>query len=360
MTNSDVNAARVSKSDEFYTQYEDIAAEMNAYTEYNPDVFGDKTILLPCDDYERSNFTKYFSDNFERLGIKKLISTCYAKSPDNQFSLFEATEEREDANGKIFVKEREGARSGRLQGNGDFRSEEVCNLRDSADFVITNPPFSLFREFMKWLTDGGKHFSVLGNINAVTCKDVFPLLKDDVVWLGSSIHSGDRKFNVPDDYPLDAVGCGIDPDGKKYIRVKGVRWFTNIEFGNRHKAMELNTAEQNLKNEKLLRKLEGEYGCTEYPRYDNYDAIEIPFTEFIPSDYDGTMGVPITFLDKYCPEQFEILWQATGNTYANAPREVLKYLRFDPTIKCRGGTGIASLKGHAMYPRMLIRRRNHD
>ena len=323
--NTNLSAAKDAKNDEFYTQYSDIEAEMNAYVEFNPDVFRGKTILLPCDDPEWSNFTKYFAANFERFGLKKLISTSYAKSAGNkQLTLFEQKSPlydagKHDTHGKLFTLTHDKDGSGRvdtddiefsgyLEGDGDFRSAEVKRLRDESDVIITNPPFSLFREFLAWIMEAGKQFIIVGNQNAITYKEVFPLLKDNKIWLGYSIHSGDRKFNVPDDYPLEAAGCGVDNDGKKFIRVKGVRWFTNIDHGLRHQPLLLDTMAHNLKfNKRLKKKLEKDYGKLEYPRYDNYDAIEVPFTGCIPSDYDGVMGVPITFMDKYCPEQFEIL-----------------------------------------------------
>lgn len=323
--NSSLGAARNAKNDEFYTQYSDIEAEMNAYIEYNPEVFKDKTILLPCDDPEWSNFTKYFASNFTRLGIKKLISTSYAQGAANkQLTIFEQMSplynpQQHDTHGKLFTLMRDTDGNGTvdtddieftgyLEGDGDFRSSEVKKLRDEADIIITNPPFSLFREFLAWILEADKQFVIIGNMNAITYKEVFPLLSDNKIWLGYSIHSGDRKFNVPDDYPLNAAGCGVDENGKKFIRVKGVRWFTNIDHGKRHENLILDTMEHNLKfNKKLKKKLEKDYGKLEYPHYDNYDAIEVPFTECIPSDYDGVMGVPITFMDKYNPDQFEIV-----------------------------------------------------
>lgn len=330
--NSSLGAAKTAKNDEFYTQYSDIEAEMNAYVEYNPDVFRDKTILLPCDDPEWSNFTRYFASNFERFGLKKLISTSYAKSSGSQqLTMFESSSplfdvQKHDTHGKLFTLTRDTDGSGNidlddiefsgyLDGDGDFRSKEVCALRDEADIIITNPPFSLFREFWSWVVKSGKQFVIIGNIHAISYKEVFPLLKDDKAWLGYSIHSGDRKFNVPDDYPLMAAGCGIDENGKKYIRVKGVRWFTNIDHGLRHEVLILDTMAHNLKfNKKLKKKLLTEYGIETYPHYDNYDAIEVPFTEAIPSDYDGVMGVPTTFMDKYNPDQFDIIGIPTASS----------------------------------------------
>ena len=370
--NINLRDAAKAKKDEFYTQYSDIEAEMNAYVEYNPDVFRGKTILLPCDDPEWSNFTKYFASNFERFGLKKLISTSYAKGAGNkQLTLFEEQSplydaELHESRGKLFTLTHDIDGSGNididdiefngyLEGDGDFRSEEVCKLRDESDIIITNPPFSLFREFLSWIIEANKQFIIIGNLNSIVCKEIFPLLKNNKIWLGYSIHSGDRKFNVPDDYPLDAAGCGVDSNGRKYIRVKGVRWYTNIDHGGRHELLQLDTMAHNLKFNKKLKKKFNEYGVAKYPKYDNYDAIEVPFTECIPSDYNGVMGVPVTFIDKYNPDQFEIIWQATGNAYANAPREIMEKLKFDPTIKYGGGLGASVLKGQAKYSRILIR-----
>lgn len=328
--NSNLASAKNAKKDEFYTQYSDIEAEMNAYITFNPDVFRGKTILLPCDDPEWSNFTRYFASNFVRFGLKKLISTSYAFSSGNanmtrlevNSPLYDAA--KHETCGKLFILEADTDGNGSvdeddmvfaryLEGDGDFRSEEVTKLRDEADIIITNPPFSLFREFVSWIMEAQKQFIIIGNVNAITYKEFFPYLKENLVWLGYSIHSGDRAFYVPDDYPLNAAGCGVDEQGRRFIRVKGVRWFTNIDHCGRHEPLLLDTKAHNLKyNKKLKKKLDG-YGVSDYPKYDNYDAIEIPFTECIPSDYDGVMGVPITFLDKYNPEQFEILWITQRN-----------------------------------------------
>ena len=308
-TNKNLYKAKSIKLDEFYTQYGDIENEMEAYYEYDHDVFRGKTILLPCDDPEMSNFTKYFTVNFTRFGIKRLISTSYKY---NDYGKIFTLTQNTSGSGNINTDNIEFM--GYLVGDGDFRSEEVTALRDEADIIITNPPFSMFREFFSWIMEGGrqKQFVILGNMNAITYKDVFPFLKNNEVWLGYSIHSGDRKFTVPDSYSLEAANCGIDGNGHKYIRVKGVRWFTNLNHGLCHKPLLLDTMAHNLKfNKKLKKKLINNYGQEKenlyYPKYDNYDAIEVPVTKCIPSDYDGVMGVPISFLDKYCPEQFEIV-----------------------------------------------------
>ena len=340
MANKNLGNAKTAKNDEFYTQLPDIEHEMQAYVDYDPNVFRDKTILMPCDDPEWSNFTRYFALNFQLFGIKKLISTSYA--PDAKAakygvmpSLFPGDEQdpkfdrdKWQTHGRIFVLDRDINGDNRididdlrweyLDGDGDFRSREITQLRNEANFIITNPPFSLFREFLKWIIDGGKQFSVIGNMNAITYKEVFPLLKDNKIWLGPSISSGDREFGVPKEYPLNAAGWRIDEEGKHFIRVKGVRWYTNIEHGKRHEPLPLMTMADNLKfsrhKDLRLRK--------EYQHYDNYDAIEVPYTDAIPSDYTGAMGVPISFLDKYCPEQFRLLGITDrGNEYGIKTRE---------------------------------------
>jgi hypothetical protein len=322
MANSNLGDAKKAKNDEFYTQYHDIEKEMNAYLDYNADVFRNKTILLPCDDPEWSNFTKYFAQNFEKLGLKKLISTSYApnskpKTLNQQPTLFEMESpqfdgEKTASNGKIFTIENDNTGDNKidvedlqwkyLEGDGDFSSDEITALRDEADVIVTNPPFSLFRSFLSWITEADKEFVIIGNMNAITYKEVFPLIKDNIVWLGQSISSGDREFRVPASYPLESSGWRVDEEGQKYIRVKGVRWFTNLDHGRRHQPLALMTEVENVKFSKH-KTVKG----VGYQKYDNYEAIEVPFTSAIPSDYAGVMGVPISFLDKYSPEQFEIL-----------------------------------------------------
>ena len=360
--NKDLGNAKKAKNDEFYTGYSDIQAEINAYLEYNPDTFKNKVVLLPCDDPEWSNFTRFFAQNFETLGLKKLISTSYATESKNkgvpvdyQFSIedyltdFEKSSTQYDesitgSRGKIFTLTRKEAKKididdlewKYLEGDGDFRSEEVTKLRDEADIIVTNPPFSKFREFLSWILEGNKLFSIIGNQNAITYKETFPLLMNNQIWLGCSIHSGDREFRVPDNYPLTAATNRIDEYGNKYVRVKGVRWFTNIEHGRRHQPMQLMTMADNLKFSKHKEIKEGNY-----PKYDNYDAIEVGFSDAIPSDYDGVMGVPITFMDKYCPEQFEILQLCAS--HGKEPRNI-------PNENCYKD-------GKWVYPRILIRKR---
>ena len=288
--NTNLGAAKAAKNDEFYTQWNDIENEMQAYLEYNPDVFRGKTVLLPCDDPEWSNFTKYFALNFNKLGLKKLVSTSYAPC----------------RKGRIYVTEQsvnldeEYLKWGYLEGDGDFRSDEVTKLRDEADIVITNPPFSLFREFMAWLVEGGVEFSVIGSMNAITCKEIFPLIKGNEIWLGAS-RMGARYFALPSNAPVKANQH--EENGVRFQKFGNIAWFTNVEHRRRNEPLVLMTMEDNLiYGSKKVR-------SAGYPKYDNYDAIEVPGTKAIPSDYDGVMGVPVSFLDKYSPEQFEIVWR---------------------------------------------------
>jgi hypothetical protein len=321
VTKKQLAAAQVASRDEFYTQWSEIEQEINAYLEFDPNVFRGKTVLLPCDDPEWSNFTKYFALHFMDFGLKKLISTSYAPESNLGGAFYEPTlfetespvydVDKSRLNGRVFTLTPEDySGDGKidlddlqweyLEGDGDFRSKEVTALRDEADIVITNPPFSLFRKFLAWLLESHSRFSILGNLNALTYKEVFPHIRSNSLWLGPSISSGDREFRVPDQYPLVAAGTRIDDDGNRFVRVKGVRWFTNIEHGRRHEPLNLLTMDDNLKFNKRI-------AGAGYPVFDNYDAIEVGWTDGIPRDYDGVMGVPITFLDKYCPEQFEIL-----------------------------------------------------
>lgn len=324
MANANLANARLAKNDEFYTQYADIEKEMNAYLEFDADVFRDKTVLLPCDDPEWSNFTKYFAQNFEKLGLKKLISTSYA--PDSkptglnlQQSLFEQEspqfdEVKSQQNGRIFVLDRDANGDRKiniddltwdyLQGDGDFRSNEIKLLRDEADIVITNPPFSLFRGFLAWVAEANKKFVIIGSMNAITYKETFALIQANRLWLGATGNGSDMVFGVPPGAEVKAsdrekaARLGYKGD---FTRLGNSCWFTCIDHGRRHQPLSLMTKAENKKFSRHK-----EVKGVGYPKYDNYDAIEVPFTDAIPSDYDGLMGVPITFLDKYSPEQFEI------------------------------------------------------
>ncbi len=317
MANESLSKAKEAKNDEFYTQYHDIEKEISAYLEYNPDVFRGKTVLLPCDDPEWSNFTKYFAQNFEKFGLKRLISTSYAPESKRykfgyQPSLFETEAPHFDADkskthGKIFVLDHDVTGDGKinvedlqwqyLEGDGDFRSAEICKLRDQADFIITNPPFSLFREFLAWIVEADKQFVIIGNKNCITYKEVFPLIKDNKLWSGRTEWSGGMWFETKNNEDVDKV-----IDGMNMKNVPSI-WITDIDHGRRHQPIPLMSMADNLK----FSKHKDIRGQEAYIHYENYDAIEVPFTDSIPSDYDGIMGVPVSFLDKYCPEQFEIV-----------------------------------------------------
>lgn len=321
MAINNLSAAKKAKNDEFYTLYSDIQKEIQAYLDYNPNVFKDKTVLLPCDDPEWSNFTKFFAQNFERFGIKKLISTSYAPNSKPyqlgyQVTLFEESAPQYDSNktesqGKIFTLERDITEDGRidvedlewkyLKGDGDFRSEEVIKLRDEADIIITNPPFSLFRDFLKWIIEADKQFAIIGNINAIAYQEVFALIAQNKIWLGTGMGRWISGFIVPDTYELYGTEARIDNDGNRIVATNNCLWLTNIEHGKRYQPLKLMSLADNNRFNKKLKKRPA------YEKYDNYDAIEVPFTDAIPSDFDGTMGVPITFLDKYNPNQFEII-----------------------------------------------------
>lgn len=320
MANSNLANAQRVRNDEFYTQYPDIEKEISAYLEFNPDVFRGKTLLLPCDDPEWSNFTKYFAQNFERLGLKKLISTSYAVESKTykdgyQPSLFEINDPQFDKvktakNGKIFTltHDKTGDRKVNvddlewryLAGDGDFRSAEIKKLRDEADIIITNPPFSLFREFLAWIFEVEKQFVIISSMNAISYKEVFPLIKNDKMWLGNGFHAGNAYFSIP---IAKEYAEGVYNSETGLVKFRNVCWFTNLDHGRRHQPLPLMTMADNLKYSKH-KEIKGKKS---YDRYDNYDAIEVSFTDSIPSDYDGVMGVPVSFLDKYSPEQFEIV-----------------------------------------------------
>ena len=241
-----------------------------------------------------------------------------------------------------------------MEGDGDFKSKEIRELRKEADVVVTNPPFSLFREFLAWIMESGKQFLIIGNINAITYKELFPLIQRDEIWLGATNFNKGMYFLVPSDFVYaETYKFEREQNGAKVNRVPGVCWFTNLDHGRRHQPFPLMTMEDNLKYSKN-KQIKGK---TAYASYENYDGIEVPLTAAIPSDYDGVMGVPITFLDKYCPEQFEIVWQASGNTRASAPREVLEILNYRPHPEDRGGCTIVN--GKRTYGRIFIKHRRN-
>ena len=380
--NSSLGAAKTAKNDEFYTQYSDIEAEMNAYVEFNPDVFRDKTILLPCDDPEWSNFTKYFAANFDRFGLRKLISTSYAKGAGNrQLSLFEQEsplfdEVMHETHGKLFILERDVDGDGvvdsddieftcYLEGDGDFRSAEVCALRDEADIIITNPPFSLFQDFVKWILTAEKQFIIIGNQNSVSHKDIFPLFQDGRMWLGAPFPGGNAYFDVPEGADVSSYAKGVYNPDTKQVHFRNCRWFTNIDFGRRHEKLQLMTMAQNLKfNKKLVKKLADKYGVSVYPRYANYDALEVPFVEAIPSDYDGVMGVPRTFLDVHNPDQFEIVgrdgdlvWAEASGPFFTPPDSVIQqvFKSRDRTWRVQNSYVLKDGAPETIYARIFIR-----
>ena len=357
MAKNTLGDAKKNKSDEFYTQLSDIEKELRHYR----GEFRDKVVLCNCDDPYESNFFKYFAMNFNALGLKKLIATCYATSPIlyTQLNIFgddaiigedptqkkpykieitEVTDENQD--GRVDLADVEFLLTNRknaltlLEGDGDFRSAECVELLKQADIVVTNPPFSLFREYVAQLIKHEKSFVIIGNMNAIHYKEIFPLIQDNKVWIGPSIHSGDRMFNVPDDYPLNAAGCGVDNTGRKFIRVKGVRWFTNIDITQRHEEL-------------ILYKT---YTPEAYPKYSNYDAINIDKTSDIPCDYYEDMGVPDSYLDQYNPEQFEIVGLGCG--------DLAKLIGIEKNY--RGRTDLAYQvdgKDKCPYSRIIIRRK---
>ena len=324
--NSNLSAAKKAKNDEFYTQYIDIEREIQVYLDYDENAFRGKTILLPCDDPDWSNFTKYFAQNFHFLGIKKLISTSYAYAAkllefNYEPSDVEKNSPQYDADeskvkGKIFTLTHDNNQDGvidlndleweYLEGDGDFRSDEIKALRDEADIIITNPPFSLFREFLAWIIEANKAFLIIGNMNAITYKEVFLLIKANKLWLGNN---GVKRFSIPTEL-VDERKNIVTKNNVHYAVFSNIGWFTNIEHGRRHQPLNLDTQANNMCFNNQLKK-----DPNAYQTYQNYDAIEVPRTDGIPSDYEGVMGVPISFLDKYCPEQFEILGLCASASY---------------------------------------------
>ena len=364
-----LHKAKRSKSDEFYTQYIDIQKEVEAYLDYDPDVFRDKIIYCNCDDPFESNFFRYFVLNFEKIGLKQLITTSYKPSPvaNSQLELLgndnilEKTKGRPKITANKFVINEVGDIDGdgefslkdvalqlkenkqnewtSLEGKGDFRSDESISLLEQADIVITNPPFSLFREYIKQLVEYDKKFLIIANINAITYKEVFPLIKENKVWLGTGMGRWISGFIVPDSYELYGTEARIDEEGNRIVSTNNCLWFTNLDHGKRHQPLPLMTMKDNLKFSSH-KNVKG----NEYRKYDNFDAIEVPFTDAIPSDYPGLMGVPITFLDKYNPDQFEII----GCSYDYGRPE-----GWDKNIKMS-----VSVEGVNVYKRILIKHKN--
>ena len=389
--------ARETKNDEFYTQWADIQKEVNAYLEFNPDTFRGKSVLLPCDDPEWSAFTKFFAQNFEAFGLKKLVSTSYAFASKRfagrgktgmawQPTLFEEESPQYDsakspALGKIFVLDHDTNANGRidiedlqwsyLEDDGDFRSPEVQRLRDEADIIITNPPFSLFREFVGWLMDSGKQFLIIGSMNAISYKEVFPLVMTGRMWMGNGFQNGNAFFR-PMGSGTEDYADGVFDHATGLVKFRNCCWFTNLDHGRRHRPLELMTWAENVKHSRHK-----EIRGRGYERYDNFDAIEVPYTDAIPGDYAGTMGVPVSFLDKHCPEQFEIVG-ITKTWFGGATRKYPRQIQVDkngrrsevtklndgPVLKLTGpvpGETYYEVDGECytqVYARILIRRKN--
>ena len=310
MSTKSLKRARKEKNDEFYTKKKDIESELVHYHKH----LKDKIVYCNCDDYGKSKFVEYFMENFEKIGLKKLISTGFSKDGQGTYSEYDGTT----------------LKMGFLNGNGDALGEECTEILKQADVVITNPPFSLFRKYVSHLMKYGKKFLIIGNKNAITYKEIFPYIKDNELWLG---------ITNPDEYRL--------PSGEITQSVKGLcRWFTNIPHNHRNEPLDLYK----------------KYSADEYPKYDNYDAIEVSKVSEIPMDYDGVMGVPITFLDKYCPTQFEILWLASGHSKTTMPKDIAEMLNADFEMKSKEntGNGYAILDRHQLYHRILIRRKKAE
>lgn len=377
--NRTLSNAKAARQDEFYTRYVDIQKEVEAYLDFDPDTFRGKVVYCNCDDPFESNFFKYFAVNFNKLGLKKLVTTSYDGSPiAGQGTLFpeynEGNGERRkpkalafeieqvtDVSGdgaagiedvRLFLEQNPHTRTP-LAGGGDFRSPECVALLEQADIVVTNPPFSLFREYVAQLVEHGKKFVVIGPKNAITYKEIFPLIMGNRLWMGAGFAAGNAYFSIPAD-SRRAFADGVYDENTGLVKFRNVGWFTNLDHGRRHAELKLMTMADNLKfsKHKEIR------GKAAYDRYDNYDAIEVPFVDAIPSDYDGVMGVPITFLDKYNPDQFEILGITDrGNEWGLKTREYAK----DDVPNANDLNRRAAIRDGntyvATYARLLIRHR---
>ncbi len=369
MGNTNLTKAKKQKNDEFYTQYADIQKEMEAYLEYNPAVFQGKVLYCNCDDPYESNFFRYFVLNFNRVGLKRLITTSYKPSPiantqlellgddetiipvkgrpkitANRFIINEVGDINTDGefNLKDIALQLQANKNNEwqpLNENGDFRSAECIELLKQSDIVVTNPPFSLFREYVKQLVDYQKQFVIIGNMNAITYKEIFPLIKENKVWLGHGFSRGNAYFKTP--YTKD-YAKGVYNEETGLVKFRNACWFTNLDHGRRHQPLSLMTTTDNKKFNKQIQKTE-----TAYQKYDNYDAIEVPYTKAIPSDYNGVMGVPISFLDKYNPDQFQI----TGFDYE--VKQGLLPALVNP--KWKGKLDRAYINGKRTYGRILIK-----
>jgi len=385
MANTNLAAAKRAKNDEFYTQYIDIQKEVEAYLEYDPDTFRNKVVYCNCDDPFESNFFKYFAANFNKLGLKKLVTTSYDGSPiaGEQLTFPEYDEDKgrrqkpraisvgieevKDIDGdgatgiedvKLFLERNPHTRK-RLSEGGDFRSSECTELLKEADIVVTNPPFSLFKEYIAQLVEHRKQFLIIGNTNAITYLEIFPLIKDNKMWLGCTNFNVGMFFEVPDHWERYHH---IDKEtGKKIARVSTSCWYTNLDHGRRHAPLNLMTMAENLKFSKNLK------GKTAYNRYDNFDAIDVGTYKEIPRDFDGIMGVPVTFLDKYNPDQFEIIGNSDDGSMMRDIGVRLLGQEFISAYRARGGTGhyspgmrmlgLLEPQARVIYKRIIIRHR---
>jgi len=378
MANKNLTSAKRAKNDEFYTQYGDIQKEIEAYLEFNPDVFRGKVVYCNCDDPYESNFFRYFTLNFNKLGLKQLITTSFKPSPiaNTQLELFDFGDDNNekpkgrpkvtankfiinqvhdiDDDGEFNLKDIAMQLKANkqnewmpLKDDGDFRSNECIALLKQADIVVTNPPFSLFREYVKQLFYFNKLFVIIGSMNAITYKEIFPNIMKNKMWLGATGNGSDMVFAVPNGAEI------ADSDRKKaarlgyvgnYTRLGNSCWFSCLDHGRRHQPLPLMTMEENLKYSKH-KEIKGKKA---YDQYDNYKAIEVPFTDAIPSDYDGVMGVPISFLDKYCPDQFEILGatESEGRGFSNGLWDEKSQVSQPLT------------NGNRVYKRIFIKHRN--
>lgn len=314
--NANLHKAKTEKNDEFYTQLTDVAAELRHYKDH----FRDKVVFCNCDDPTWSAFWKYFHLNFGKLGLRKLVSTHYDRiEPTYKMEYTGGDDDNIEAGVKTA-----------LEGNGDFRNQECLDLLDECDIVVTNPPFSLFREYVKVLMEHDKKFIIIGPRGAITYKEVFPLIKDDKVWLGYGFQNSDAYFRIPPEN-ANAYATGVYDSATGLVHFRNCHWFTNIDHAKRHEMLILWKA----------------YTVDEYPKYTNYDVIECSKIAKIPVDYDGVMGVPITFLDKYNPDQFEIIGMAEDNGKGFSGADA----RWD------GLNPHCIINGKAQYKRIFIRKR---
>ncbi|MBN2016068.1 adenine-specific methyltransferase EcoRI family protein [Candidatus Dojkabacteria bacterium] len=369
--NKYMQQAKRSKNDEFYTQFSDIQKEIEAYLEYDPDTFKNKVIYSNCDDPYESNFFRYFVLNFNKLGLKRLVTTSYKPSPVANTQLKMLGDDKTlgqskgrpkitankivinevgdiDGDGEFNLKDvAEQLKANKnndwepLEGNGDFRSKECVTLLKQSDIVVTNPPFSLFREYVQQLFDYKKQFLIIGNINCITYKEVFPKIKSNEAWLGNGMGRWISGFIVPKSYDLYGTEARIDENGNRIVSTNNCLWLTNLDHGRRHQPLSLMTMADNKRFNKKIAKNENSY-----KKYDNYDVIEVPYTDAIPSDYNGVMGVPVTFLDKYNPEQFELIGMAedNGRGYSGG-------VMIDP----KGNPHATVPSGKHMYKRIFIK-----